>query len=142
MVERYPVFPPSDSPADGIEVTEHDLALARLPAEERGTTLVQVTDLHRGSRDSDDVIAAAVARANALHPDLIVLTGDFVDHDVRDIGPVVEHIAGLRARRGVYAILGNHDQRADPRMLRAELERAGIHVLHNTAVPLSAGLWL
>jgi hypothetical protein len=50
-----------------------------------------------------------VERTNALEPDLIVITGDIFDFDPAFIEDGLRRLAELRARCGVYAILGNHD---------------------------------
>ena len=50
-----------------------------------------------------------VERSNALEPDLIVITGDIFDFDPAFIEDGLRRLAELRARCGVYAILGNHD---------------------------------
>jgi predicted MPP superfamily phosphohydrolase len=49
-----------------------------------------------------------VERVNASEPDLIAITGDIFDRDPLHL-PEARHLAGLRARHGVFAILGNHD---------------------------------
>ena len=43
-----------------------------------------------------------------LNPDLIVVTGDVIDHD-SGIETARKYLSGLRARYGTYVILGNHD---------------------------------
>lgn len=91
-----------------------------------------------------------VDAANALRPDLIVLLGDypaghrFVSRSV-EMADFARVSAGLSARLGVFAILGNHDWWADeeaqlamrgPVRVHRLLERHGIQVLHNDAVRL------
>jgi predicted MPP superfamily phosphohydrolase len=51
-------------------------------------------------------------------------------------------MSALTARRGIYAVLGNHDQRDDPELLRASLEGVGIPVLMNKAREIEPGFWL
>ncbi|MGC8668804.1 MAG: metallophosphoesterase [Chthonomonadales bacterium] len=128
--------------ASGFDISTHTLAFAKLPVELKGARLVQISDLHRRSDHPDDLIAAAVAEVNALDADFVVITGDFVDGPARDIIPVVRIVAGLRARRGVFATLGNHDHRGDPGELTQRLEQAGITVLTNRSMRLSPGFWL
>ncbi len=60
--------------------------------------------------------------------DLIVLTGDIVDDDEM-IDWIEPLLAPLEARLGKYAILGNHDERHQPRAIVAELDRAGFETL-------------
>ncbi|MFX1681140.1 metallophosphoesterase [Mitsuaria sp. CC2] len=82
---------------------------------------------------------AIVDAINAARPDVVLLPGDFI-HGRGEDGTTPEQVAAvlgrLKAPRGVYAVLGNHDWWTDgPRFHRA-LRAAGIKVLHNEAVPL------
>jgi uncharacterized protein len=125
-----------------IEITRHTLALQGLPAELHGATIVQISDLHRGCGNTDALIESAIGHANVLDPDFIFLTGDFINSRTRDILPVVKMVSGLRAKRGIYAVLGNHDHRGDTALLISALEAAGIIVLVNRAIRTQEGLWL
>jgi hypothetical protein len=74
--------------------------------------------------------------ANALEPDVVLLLGDYVHRGARYIAPGIAPFAKLRARDGVYAVLGNHDHwdgQADT--LRA-LRAAGVESLVNRSVVL------
>jgi len=127
---------------NGIELTRHDVELVGLPPEQSGITIVQISDFHRGCGNPDALITTAVGCVNALEPDYVVITGDFIDGRRKDILPVVKLVSGLCAKRGTFAVLGNHDQRADPELLRTALEAANINVLDNRNVELSPGLWI
>lgn len=115
-----------------------------------------LTDFHAHPRCMGaDAITEVVARTNALEPDLTVLLGDYGSQS-RGAVPfetVAERLSGLRAKRGIYAIQGNHDWGDDRAALRrghgptrAEraLRAAGIVFLENAAVRLDvpAPLWL
>lgn len=125
-----------------LEITTHDVVLPLLPPAAEGLTIAQISDLHRGCGGTDDLIREAVVRVNALEPDIIAITGDFVDRHKRDVLPVVKMVSGLRARRGVYASSGNHDHRSDLLLLMSALEAEGITVLNNTARETMPGLWM
>src|SRR5437016_5469648 len=94
------------SPDPQIETTRHTLPFCGLPAELQGATIVQISDLHRGCT-SDELIETAIGYVNVLNPDFIVLTGDFINGKSRDILPVVKMVSGLRAKCGIYGVLGN-----------------------------------
>jgi len=74
-----------------------------------GFRLVQISDLHIGNRMEGAKLARMVERTNALEPDAIALTGDLFDFDPAVIEEGARGLASLRARYGVYAVLGNHD---------------------------------
>ncbi len=127
-----------------IEVTRPTLYLADLPAPLEGLTIAQLSDLHAGL-GSREAVRALVGRVNALQPDIVVLTGDYVRDRRRDAGPIAEELGALRPRLGVYAVLGNHDVWQGAEDITAQLEGAGLRVLRDEAVrvPLGeAGLWL
>ena len=118
--------------------------------------IVTISDIHLGEPYvSLARLARIVAETNALAPDLVLLLGDYAaGHHfltarvkIADAAPV---LAGLTARLGTYAVLGNHDWWDDkaaqkrgggPNLYATALEAAGIPVLSNRAVRLD-GFWL
>lgn len=125
-----------------IAQTQHTVPVPFLPESLRGFRVVQLSDLHRSYMTPDYRLRSAVDMANALCPDITVITGDLVTQDKADIEPCAQIVSGLQARLGVYAILGNHDYYTDGPKVTAALRRVGIHVLINQSVRLSPGLWL
>jgi uncharacterized protein len=92
-----------------LETVERPIRLANLPPAFHGFRIAQLSDIHIGPFMPEEQIHKFAAIANALKPDLIVLTGDYVTFDPNTQYAVVEALAGLRAPFGVYACLGNHD---------------------------------
>jgi predicted MPP superfamily phosphohydrolase len=95
-----------------------DRTRVRVPIEglhedHRGLQIVHLTDLHIGNgleeERLDRMVAAANGRTEAEQPDLIVLTGDIFDFDPAYVEDGARRLDGLRARLGVFAVLGNHD---------------------------------
>jgi uncharacterized protein len=117
---------------------------ASWPAAMSPLKIAVLTDLHAiepwmpASR-----IAHIVETANALEPDITVLLGDYVASIWRfrarpiPIAEWTRPLAKLRARLGVYAILGNHDWWEDDSGVRSGLRTAGIPVLENQAVKIN-----
>jgi predicted MPP superfamily phosphohydrolase len=85
------------------------IPLDDLPESIRGLRIVQTSDLHIGNRMEGRRLERLVRRVNALHPDLVVVTGDIFDFDPSVLEQGARGLAGLRARYGVFAVLGNHD---------------------------------
>jgi uncharacterized protein len=126
----------------------------------RRLRLVIVADLHAGGPNmAEDRVQQAVDLANAQNGDLVLLMGDYrATHAFQTqkvpIEVTADILAGLEARLGVYAVLGNHDWRdhlrtfgrtSGPIHTQTVLERAGIPVLANKAVKIGAGaeaFWL
>lgn len=110
-----------------------------LPPALEGFTIVQLTDMHLKPFTQLEHIKRAVARTNLLKPDLVVLTGDYVWHDEEDILDLVPALAGLNARHGIFAVLGNHDLKTDAGLITATFARYGIRVLCNEGLDLQIG---
>lgn len=82
----------------------------RLPAAFDGYRIVQFSDTHLGCYNGDTTIVARyVDSINALHPDLIVFTGDLVSRKTSEAVPFRNILKRLHAPDGVLSILGNHD---------------------------------
>jgi predicted MPP superfamily phosphohydrolase len=74
-----------------------------------GTRIVQISDLHVGPYFRSETWASHIERISALAPDLVVITGDAMDFSRKYEADYIDPLAGLEARHGVLAILGNHD---------------------------------
>jgi predicted MPP superfamily phosphohydrolase len=121
------------------------LAFPDLPPGLEGLRMVQLSDLHRSAVVGQREIEHAVARANSLAPDLMVLTGDYVTLGRQYAEPCAAALSVLRAPLGRYAILGNHDHGVGAEAVAAALRHAGLTVLRNQAQPVGRGgadLWL
>jgi predicted MPP superfamily phosphohydrolase len=92
-----------------IDHTHVRVELPGLAGELRGTRVVQISDLHIGNGLDGEALSRLVERVNALEGDLVALTGDLFDFEPRFVEDGARRLAALRARLGVYAVLGNHD---------------------------------
>jgi predicted MPP superfamily phosphohydrolase len=113
------------------EVTRRTFPVPDLPPELDGLRLVQLTDVHHGPWIPLSHVRGVVAAANALAPDLVLLTGDYVHRSPAYIDPVVDALAALRARIGVVGVLGNHDWWESAPLTRQAFARAGIPLIDN-----------
>jgi len=137
-------------------VVKVEVPLARLPRSFDGFTIAQLSDFHYEEHFSAVPIRKAVGMVDALKPDLIALTGDFVTVPlfdnaaslkaaVKTAEPCAQLLSTLQAPFGKFAILGNHDGEAGPARIAAALKSLGIPVLRNQSVPLERGtdrIWL
>jgi predicted MPP superfamily phosphohydrolase len=123
-----------------LEVKHQRIGLKRLPAAFDGFRIAQLSDIHIGPFMTAEQIRKYVAIANALKPDLIVLTGDFVTWDPGTQQAVVEALSGLRAPLGIYGCLGNHDAWAGVEASITELfRRSGTRILRQERAEIRAG---
>ena len=107
-----------------------------------GYTIVQLTDVHIGWTLGADFARDVVTKVNALSPDLIVLTGDLVDGNVRELAPEVDPLRDLRARDGVYAVTGNHEYYWNADAWLAHFGSLGIRFLRNEHVAIRGAFTL
>src|SRR5881394_3979507 len=114
-----------------LAIERQEIFLRRLPTALDGLRIVHLSDFHYGPLTDSRHLERAVQAANDLRPDLIALTGDYISHDRSYAAPCAELISRLRARHGVFAVLGNHDHWTDAELI-ADLFRLGnIRVLLN-----------
>lgn len=125
--------------ARDIEVSEYRVPIAGLGRELDGLRIVHLTDIHHGLYFSAEAVLAAVDLANSLDPDFVALTGDYVSYSRNFAHSAAELLGCLRARRGVYAVLGNHDFRVGADLITRALRRQGIEVLRNRHTVVCAG---
>ena len=107
------------------------IKLTRMPKVFDGFRIVQLSDVHHGPFSSREQIERAVETANRLQPDIIALTGDYISKERHYAAPCAEMLGKLKARFGVYAVLGNHDHWVDAPLLTDLFRAEGITVLIN-----------
>jgi len=103
---------------------------------------VQISDIHYDfpqapKRVTDSLMKDVVNKINSLSPDLIALTGDYVQHDPVPIENLCKnHLSKLHARFGVYGTLGNHDLHLphSKSIITEALKKYGITFLDNESV--------
>lgn len=115
-----------------LSVTRKTIELPRLPAALDGLVVAQLTDIHYKPGEQDQLIDKAISVINAEKPDLITLTGDYINDSVDVFSPLMDSLARLQARHGIYAVMGNHDGwQASPAHYRGGFRKAGIDFLCN-----------
>jgi len=93
-----------------IETTRQGIMLPRLPEAFDGFRIAQLSDIHIGPFMPVEEIRRYVAMVNALKPDMVALTGDFVTWEGSPAGAVVDALSALKAPYGIYGCLGNHER--------------------------------
>jgi uncharacterized protein len=125
--------------ARDIEVSEFRVPIPGLGRDLDGLRIVHLTDIHHGLYFSSEAVLAAVELANSLEPDVVALTGDYVSYSRSFAHSAAELLGGLRASRGIFAVLGNHDFRVGADLVTRALRRNGIEVLRNRNTVVRAG---
>ncbi|OBQ35414.1 MAG: metallophosphatase [Anabaena sp. MDT14b] len=108
--------------------------IPNLPLSLAGLKLVQMSDFHYDNGLlSEKMLTEAIAVSNAAKPDLVILTGDYVNTIAKPIHQLALRLKNLESRYGVYAILGNHDiyYPTSKSEITNALTNVGINVLWN-----------
>ncbi len=125
------------------------LAFKNLPKSFDGFKIVQISDIHTGSFDSREAINKGINLINEQNADIILFTGDLVNNDSRELIPFIEDFKRLRAKHGVYSVLGNHDygdykkwnskeeKKENMDLLFDYLKQMNFHLLNNENVTIS-----
>jgi predicted MPP superfamily phosphohydrolase len=121
-------------------VRSQEIALPGLPRELDGKVLVQLSDLHLGTLLKERWLIRISRQVEALHPDILVITGDLVDGDVDHVKPLVPLLQKLHAPLGVWAVTGNHEFYAGLKRSVALFEECGFKVLRESAETAAPGL--
>jgi hypothetical protein len=89
---------------------EHEVKIADLPPQLSGLRVMQISDLHVGSFLRGDKLKRYIHQINQKEADLVVITGDIIDHNVAFLPECLEGLATLNMpRHGAYVCIGNHD---------------------------------
>ena len=94
-----------------LEVNHQTYTSPELPKAFNGYKIVLFSDAHVGSYTGRNewLLQRAVDSINAQHPDMIVFTGDLQNVDPQEIAEHLHTLSQLKAKDGVYSVLGNHD---------------------------------
>ncbi|TYA55200.1 metallophosphoesterase [Formosa maritima] len=90
-------------------VLKYTLHFDDLPPAFDGYKLTQISDIHSGSFDDREKIKYAVNLVNEQKSDAIFFTGDMVNNKASEMIPWKDVFRNLKAKDGIYSILGNHD---------------------------------
>ncbi len=108
-----------------LDLSERAIDVPRLEPALDGLSIVHLSDFHFTGRVAKVYFEEVIQRANRLEADIVAVTGDLVDKDAY-IDWIPETLGRLRARHGVYFILGNHDTKVDVDRLRKVLCDSGL----------------
>lgn len=118
---------------DAFRIRHLDVRIPGLPTALHGATIAHVSDVHVGRFTHGRVLQEIITQTRDLNPDLVLFTGDLIDHSLDDLPAGTDLLAQLAPSGRVFACEGNHDLFES----RADFERgvtdAGIPLLLNDA---------
>jgi predicted MPP superfamily phosphohydrolase len=134
-----------------ISVVSQQIAIDKLPAAFHDFRIVQISDIHFDEYTEPLFLRRVLAEVNALAPDLVLLTGDYISRvplsydfvvgAMHRCGEVLREIACPQR----FAVMGNHDTFLGVTIVQPVLAAAGIPLLLDEHVPIERGgqrLWL
>lgn len=123
-------------------VLRYTLYFEDLPDAFDGYKLSQISDVHSGSFDNKDKIKYGVDLLNKQESDLVVFTGDLVNNVASEMEPWKEMFSSIKAKDGVYSVLGNHDYGDYKNWSSAEEKVENLNKLKNTHAEMGWNLLL
>ena len=113
------------------EVRRVEVPIPDLPEDLDGFRIVQISDLHLGPLVRRTWVDRLVAAGNALHPDLVAVTGDLADGEAEAVRAKAEPMGALRAAHGIFFVTGNHEYYSGVARWLAVVRDLGWRALHN-----------
>ena len=113
------------------QVVETEVPVPGLHPDLDGLRIAQLSDVHVGPTIRGTWLDKVVEVVNGLEPDLVALTGDFIDGFVDEIGWELEGLSRLRSRHGSFFVTGNHEYYWDGPAWCEAVAALGPTVLHN-----------
>ncbi|NOQ72926.1 MAG: phosphoesterase [Crocinitomix sp.] len=130
-----------------LEFVYHKMPIKNLPKNLNGLRLMQISDMHVGNRFDRQYLIDSLKEAQALEPDIVVYTGDFVSYESSEQFEQLQEVLNhkVEGKLGTVGILGNHDygnnwEEEDVASRITEiLEENGLQILRNSTTEV-AGL--
>lgn len=116
-----------------------------LPAELDGFEIALIADMQADQYTGPERLRQLVSATNQARPDLVLIAGDMITRAPRYIEVAAAETARLRAPRGVFACIGDHDNFAyrdrarSLREVREALARHGVPMLDNEVRDIQVG---
>ena len=112
--------------------------------------VVQITDSHIGATMNGNQFYDYMLKINKTNPDIVVVTGDFVDDDskLKDMIKACEGLGTLKTKYGVFFVYGNHDagyfdyRDFDDNRLREELIKNNVTILEDEGLDIVGNIYL
>lgn len=123
--------------ASRLRVEKVQVVTDKLPPGVTRVRIAQISDLHLGLMSRERVLTRTLQLLEELRPDLLVVTGDLVDAQIDHLEELSAPLTAFNPPLGKFAVLGNHEVYAGLRQSTSFLQRSGIILLRNRAVPVS-----
>lgn len=120
-----------------IDINKVFVPLKRLPQGLTGFKIVHLSDIHAGDYVRERYLNKVINMANALEPDIAVITGDFTETGPEDIRWSAKILSTINTKYGIYSVMGNHDYWNGEDEITETLRQNNIFVLRNENITLT-----
>lgn len=120
-------------------VNNYELKIKKWNPAFNNLKIVALSDIHGGSNGVDEAkLRLIVETVNAQNPDIVVFLGDFASqsHGIgsqlkMSMQTMADKLSGIRAKYGVFVVMGNHDFWYGDNDVKQNFTRIGYKVLEN-----------
>jgi predicted MPP superfamily phosphohydrolase len=123
----------------GVRTVRQRVATSSYPRNVPPLRIAFLSDLHYGPTTGRVALRQAWKIARDANPDVLLLGGDYLYAHEGDLPSLLRELQRWKNTPppgGMYAVLGNHDHRADVHSLITGLEACNVRVLVNDSLPL------
>ena len=136
------------------KINDVEIHFRNLPALFDGYKIAFISDIHVGTMISPaKELGEVIGLINGCGADMVLFGGDFINMQSSELTePLVAVLAHLKARDGVFMVIGNHDtgayakivdnagREANIRCLQTKMQRAGWCMLRDSTVYVCRGI--
>lgn len=121
-----------------LDVTQYEIADKNIPKEFEGFTIAQISDFH--NTHSEVIRNKLIGALKNEKPDIIVITGDFIDYYRTDEAVSLNFLRELFGVAPIYYVTGNHEARIKSYpQFSQQLQSLGVTLLDNRKIKLKKG---
>ncbi len=118
-----------------LQVSNYIVTSDRVPEEFNNYKIVQISDFH--NTKSKKLHNSLVKEISSIKPNIIVITGDFIDGNRTDINTSINLIKDIKDIAPIYYVTGNHEASTESySKLQEELINNNVNILDNKIVLL------
>ena len=114
---------------DHFRLRRFTLSLPSLPKQLDGVTIAHVTDIHVGEWTHGPILQKIVNATNALHADMVVVTGDLINYELSELSEAIALVKKMQGRYGQWMIEGNHDVMENGHEFERRVKASGVPLL-------------
>lgn len=118
-----------------LDVSEYEINCEKIPTEFDGFIIAQISDFH--NTRSSVIPQKLIHKLNQMNPDIIVITGDFIDSYRTDFKIAFAFLKEIISIAPIYYVTGNHEERIyNYQRFAKVMSKLGVKILDNSKVTL------